>query len=113
MHKGFLLLLRSAAHLCAISALYAVPPEKERLPAVFLCFDPVSYTHLVVLAVVQLAADIMPIKGDLAGSGVIQADDAAADGGLAGTGLAHQTIGLAGIDLKADVIHSLDGIRCV
>ena len=39
MHKGFLLLLRSSAHLCAISALYAVPPKKERLPAVFLCFD--------------------------------------------------------------------------
>ena len=39
MHKGFLLLLRSFAHLCAISALYAVPPKKERLPAVFLCFD--------------------------------------------------------------------------
>lgn len=52
----------------------------------------------------------MPIKGDLAGSGVIQADDAAADGGLAGTGLAHQTIGLAGIDFKADIVHSLDGI---
>ena len=39
MHKGFLLLLRSSAHLCAIPALYAVPPKKERLPAVFLCFD--------------------------------------------------------------------------
>ena len=39
MHKGFLLLLRSSAHLCAISALYAVPPKKERLPTVFLCFD--------------------------------------------------------------------------
>ena len=39
MHKGFLLLLWSSAHLCAIPALYAVPPKKERLPAVFLCFD--------------------------------------------------------------------------
>ena len=46
MHKGFLLLLRSAAHLCAISALYAVPPEKERLPAVFLCFDQWSVKNM-------------------------------------------------------------------
>ena len=46
MHKGFLLLLRSAAHLCAISALYAVPPKKERLPAVFLCFDQWSVKNM-------------------------------------------------------------------
>ena len=46
MHKGFLLLLRSSAHLCAISALYAVPPKKERLPAVFLCFDQWSVKNM-------------------------------------------------------------------
>ena len=46
MHKGFLLLLRSTAHLCAISALYAVPPKKERLPAVFLCFDQWSVKNM-------------------------------------------------------------------
>ena len=46
MHKGFLLLLWSAAHLCAISALYAVPPKKERLPAVFLCFDQWSVKNM-------------------------------------------------------------------
>ena len=46
MHKGFLLLLWSTAHLCAISALYAVPPKKERLPAVFLCFDQWSVKNM-------------------------------------------------------------------
>ena len=46
MHKGFLLLLRSLAHLCAISALYAVPPKKERLPAVFLCFNQWSVKNM-------------------------------------------------------------------
>ena len=44
--KVFLHLLWSAAHLCAISALYAVPPKKERLPAVFLCFDQWSVKNM-------------------------------------------------------------------
>ena len=55
----------------------------------------------------QTAADILPVKGDLARSGVVQADDAAADGGFARAGLAHQTVGLAGVDLKTDIIHRL------
>ena len=56
----------------------------------------------------QTAADILPVKGDLARSGVVQADDAAADGGFARAGLAHQTVGLAGVDLKTDIVHRLD-----
>ena len=62
-----------------------------------------------VLAVVQLAADILPVKGDLACGGVVQPDDAAADGGLARAGLAHQTVRFTGINFKADIVHSLDG----
>ncbi len=54
----------------------------------------------IVLRVGQTAADILPVKGDLARGGVVQADDAAADGGFARAGLAHQTVGLAGIDFK-------------
>lgn len=56
----------------------------------------------------QTTADILPVKGDLARSGVVQADDAAADGGFARAGLAHQTVGLAGVDLKTDIVHRLD-----
>ena len=57
----------------------------------------------------QVSADVLPVKGDPACGGVVQPDDAPADGGLAGAGFAHQTIGLAGVDLKAHVVHSLNG----
>ena len=63
----------------------------------------------VVLCVAQVSADVLPVKGDPACGGVVQPDDAPADGGLAGAGFAHQTIGLAGVDLKAHVVHSLNG----
>ena len=62
----------------------------------------------VVLGVAQMAADVLPVECDPACGGVIQPDDAPADGGFARAGLAHQTIGLAGIDLKADIVHGLD-----
>ena len=55
-----------------------------------------------------MAADVLPVECDSACGGVIQPDDAPADGGFARAGLAHQTIGLAGIDLKADIVHGLD-----
>ena len=61
----------------------------------------------IVLHAAQPAADILPIKGDLSGSGVIQADDAAANGGLAGAGLAHDGHELAFFDFHGDVVCSL------
>ena len=54
---------------------------------------------------VQFSGDVRALEGDLPVRGVIQTDDPAADGGLAGTGLSHQPVGLAGIDLEADVVH--------
>ena len=56
---------------------------------------------------VQMAADVLAVKGDLPRGGVIQPDDAAADGGFARAGLPHQAVGLAGIDGEADVVHRL------
>ena len=61
-----------------------------------------------VLGVGEVPADVLPVEGDLARSGIVQADDAAADGGFARAGLAHQTVGLAGVDLKTDIVHRLD-----
>ena len=54
---------------------------------------------------VQIPGDVRSLEGDLPVRGVIQSDDPAADGGLAGAGLSHQSVGLAGVDLEADVVH--------
>ena len=65
--------------------------------------------QMLALAAGQPAADVLPVKQDGTPGGVVQADDAAADGGLAGAGFAHKAVGLAGINLKAHVVHRLDG----
>ena len=59
---------------------------------------------------VQAAADLLALETHAAGGGIIEADDAAADGGLAGAGLPHQAVGLAGIDVEGYPVDSLDGI---
>ena len=65
--------------------------------------------QMLALAAGQPAADVLPVKQDGTPGGVVQADDAAADGGLAGAGFAHKAVGLAGINLKAPFFHRLDG----
>ena len=57
----------------------------------------------------ELAADLAAVKGDFAARRIIQADDAAADGGFARAGLAHQAVGFAGIHLEGYAVDGLDG----
>ena len=59
---------------------------------------------------IQLAADVLAVENDLTGGGLVKPDDTAADGGLAGAGLAHKTVGLAGVDVEAHIVHGPDGV---
>ena len=52
------------------------------------------------------------MEHDLASSGLVQLENAAAGGGLSASALAHQPQGLTFSDEKADIIHSLDVGHC-
>ena len=56
---------------------------------------------------VQTAADFRVVEQNLSLGGVIEPDDGTSDGGLSGAGLAHEAIGLTGVDLEAHIVHGL------
>ena len=56
----------------------------------------------------HFAGNILAVKNNLTGGGIVQTNDRTADRGLTRTGLAHQAIGLTGINFKGNVVHSLD-----
>ena len=59
---------------------------------------------------IQPAGNVLAVKYDLPRRRLIQADDAASDGGFSGAGLSHQAVGLAGVNVKAHPVHGPDGI---
>ena len=61
----------------------------------------------------HLSADILPLEEDLSCGRIIETDHGTADRRLTGTGLTDEAVGLARIDLEADVIDRLhrEGIR--
>ena len=65
--------------------------------------------HLAGFAV-QFPADYLALKTDRAGRGIVETDDAPADGGLSGAGLADQTVGLAGVDLEGNAVDCPDRV---
>ena len=52
-----------------------------------------------------IVGDILAIKDDLAGSGLVELQNGSAGGGLATAGFANDTQSLTGFQLKGDVIH--------
>ncbi len=54
----------------------------------------------------DLAVDLFILVDDLAGAHGIDPDDGPADGGLAGAGFAHQTEGLALVNIKGNAVDS-------
>ena len=57
------------------------------------------------------AVDLLTVKDDVASRGGMDADDGAADGGFAGTGLTDQTEGFALINIKGYMIHGGKGME--
>ena len=54
------------------------------------------------------AADILAVKNNPSLSGIVDADDGAAQSGFATAGLAYQAQGLAPLHLNGDIVHRLD-----
>ena len=52
--------------------------------------------------------DVAAVVEDLAGGGLDEPDDGAAQGGLAAAGLAHDAHGLLGVDLEVDAVHGVE-----
>jgi hypothetical protein len=52
--------------------------------------------------------DVFALENDLAGGGIEETDDRAAEGGLAAAAFADETERLSRGDAQADVVHSLD-----
>lgn len=48
--------------------------------------------------------EVLPLEEDLAGGGLLEAEDAPTEGGLAGAGLAHEAEGLALLDAEGDAV---------
>ena len=56
------------------------------------------------------AGDLLAVELDGAAAGGVHADDAAANGGFAGAGFAHDAEGLALVDIEADALHGLEAL---
>ena len=66
--------------------------------------------ELLVLGSALLAHHFLAVKDDLAVGGLVELDDGATQGGLAAARLTHEAQGLALVDVKGHVVHSLEGL---